>query len=254
MASKLDSASLEMGGRMNGNGISAKSAHGGEWQKSAGAPDFKLTLLSLVDAVCHGVAISLAIYLFYDCLREYQLLSWHAPLFTLAYMLFMTEGFLIFLPHSALTRGWSRKHLVKLHWILQLIGFICIVLGMIIIVVYKLLNNKRHFAKPHSITGLVAVIFAVVVSLFGWWTRINRKYHYGFKLSTLKLFHAGLGVVAYGVGVAAQVLGYYSNYYIKKHDVDWRVFLSVITALLGTTTFLFAVASLYKRLRTYLHK
>jgi len=107
----------------------------------------------------------------------------------LQYMFFMTEGFLIFLPHNTLTRDWRRKHLVKLHWILQLAGFICIVLGMIIIVVYKLLNNKRHFAKPHSITGLVAVILAVIVSLFGWWTRLDRRvkffYYYYFILHLL---------------------------------------------------------------------
>jgi hypothetical protein len=68
----------------------------------------------------------------------------------------------------------------------------------------------------------------------------------------MKLAHTVLGVVAYGVGVAAQVLGYYSNYYKKLHDFEWRLFLSVVTTLLGTVTFLFALKSLYHRLKVFL--
>jgi len=68
----------------------------------------------------------------------------------------------------------------------------------------------------------------------------------------LKLAHVFLGVVAYGVGVAAQVLGYFSNFYKEKHDFEWRLFLSVITALLGTLTFLFALNSFYFRFKTFL--
>ncbi|CAB3372225.1 Hypothetical predicted protein [Cloeon dipterum] len=241
---KTESAFYEMSSRIPDDAIAEKKL---ELRKS-GQPDLRMTFLSLVDALSHALAIWLVVYLSWDCFSHFELLAWHGPLFTLAYVLFMTEGLLIFLPHSVLTRGWGHKHLVKLHWILQLLGFICIVLGMIIIVVYKLLNNKRHFAKPHSITGLVAVILAVLVSLFGW------KYHLGFKMSNLKLAHTALGVVAYGVGMAAQILGYFSNYYKKKHDVDWRVFLSVITGMLGLVAFLFASMSLYRRTMTFLRK
>jgi hypothetical protein len=47
-------------------------------------PDFRLSMLSLVDSLCHGVGITLAVYLWWDCFRDYKLISWHAPLFTMA--------------------------------------------------------------------------------------------------------------------------------------------------------------------------
>jgi hypothetical protein len=81
-----------------------------------------------------------------------------------------------------------------------------------------------------------------------------RKYHYGITLSHLKLVHSALGVIAYGVGVAAQVLGYYSNYYIKMHEFEWRLFMSLVTASLGTVTFLFALKSLCERVKIVFQK
>jgi Eukaryotic cytochrome b561 len=81
-----------------------------------------------------------------------------------------------------------------------------------------------------------------------------RKYHFGLKLSHLKLLHSALGVIAYGVGVAAQVLGYYSNYYKKLHEFEWRLFMSLVTGLLGTVTFLFALKSLYERVKIVFQK
>lgn len=50
-------------------------------------PDFRLLILSLLDSLCHGVAIALAIYLWWDCFQEdqeYKLRSWHGPVFTVA--------------------------------------------------------------------------------------------------------------------------------------------------------------------------
>jgi len=76
---------------------------------------------------------------------------------------------------------------------------------------------------------------------------LNRKYHYGFKLSHLKLAHVSLGV-------AAQVLGYFSNYYKKMHDFEWRLFMSGVTIILGAVTFLFALRNLYFRLKNLLSK
>jgi len=47
-------------------------------------PNFGLSALSLVDSLCHGIAISLVVYLWWDCMQVYKLLSWHGPLFTMA--------------------------------------------------------------------------------------------------------------------------------------------------------------------------
>lgn len=52
-------------------------------------PDLRLSMLSLLDSLCHGVAITLAVYLWWDCFQEYQLLSWHGPLFTIAVSAFV---------------------------------------------------------------------------------------------------------------------------------------------------------------------
>ncbi|XP_065353488.1 transmembrane reductase CYB561D2-like [Cloeon dipterum] len=224
--------------------------------RKSGRPSFRVAFFSLGDSLCHALTISMVVYFFWDCLNQSisSLTGWHASLFTLAYVFFMTEGLLIFLPHSVISRGWGHKYLIKLHWILELLGFICLASGMTIIIVSKNQSNRRHFVSSHAITGLVAVILAVLVSLFGWWTRLDRKYHLGLKMSHLKLIHTALGVVSYGVGMAAQILGYFTHYYMKKHDVEWRVFLSVMTALLSLVAFLFASTSLYKRTREILRK
>ncbi|CAB3372226.1 Hypothetical predicted protein [Cloeon dipterum] len=236
--------------------------------RKSGQPSFRVAIFSLGDSLCHALAISMVVYFFWDCLNQSisSLTGWHASLFTLAYVFFMTEGLLIFLPHSVISRGWGHKHLIKLHWILELLGFIFLASGMTIIIVSKNQSNRRHFVSSHAITGLAAVILAVLVSLFGWWTRLDRqvpfivflghslKYHLGLKMSHLKLVHSALGVGSYGVGMAAQILGYFTHYYMNKHDAEWRVFLSVMTALLSLVAFLFASTSLYKRTRELLRK
>jgi len=72
MTGKSDADFLEMGKK-------PKSSSG-----SREAPNFRLSALSLVDSLCHGIGIALVVYLFWDCMQKYQLLSWHGPLFTLA--------------------------------------------------------------------------------------------------------------------------------------------------------------------------
>lgn len=162
------------------------------------------------------------------------------------YFIFMTEGFLIFLPESFLTRGWKHHQLVKLHWLLQTVAFCCIGLGLIAVVTIKIMVGNPHFSFPHSITGLVAIILSVLTGAGGVVIRMG-PYKKGPTMAQLKLGHVGLGIVAYGVGIAALLLGYFTTYLSKLVIFEWRVFMAVITVLVAALAFGNAVRGFFRR-------
>ncbi|XP_059474837.1 transmembrane reductase CYB561D2 [Neocloeon triangulifer] len=162
------------------------------------------------------------------------------------YFIFMTEGFLIFLPQSLLTKGWNRPSLVKLHWLLQVLGFCCIALGLIAVVTIKIIKGNPHFSFPHSITGLVAIIMAACTGIGGYVSRL-KPHPKGPSLAQIKLGHVFFGMASYVVGVAALVLGYFTSYFGKLVDYEWRLFIAVITVLVSTVAFVNASVGFYRR-------
>ena len=165
----------------------------------------------------------------------------------------MTEGFLIFLPESILTRGWKHHQLVKLHWLLQTVAFCCIALGLIAVVTIKIMVGNPHFSFPHSITGLVAVILAVLTGMGGVVIRMG-PYKKGPSLAQLKLGHVGLGLVAYFVGIATLLLGYFTTYFAKLVQFEWRVFMAVITVMVAAVAFGNAAVGFYSRVKNFVAK
>jgi len=163
----------------------------------------------------------------------------------------MTEGFLIFLPESVLTRGWKHHQLVKLHWLLQVVGFCCICLGLIAVVTIKIMVDNPHFAYPHSITGLVAIILATLTCCGGAVVRMG-PYKKGPSMAQLKLGHVGVGLVAYVVGIAALVQGFLTSYLGKLVYYEWRIFMAVATVLVTSVAFGNATFNWYKRVKNYL--
>lgn len=76
--------------------------------------------------------------------------SWHVFLTTIGYQLLMAEAIMVFYTPNSLTYFHSHKVKKHLHWILQLIGAVCIITGNVIITVIR---TTPHFETLHAITG-----------------------------------------------------------------------------------------------------
>lgn len=106
---------------------------------------------SYLNIANHLMNASAAFYMtLYSMRQGWQSVTWHIFLTTVGYQLLMTEAIMVlYSPNS-----WSYFHSYRtkkhLHWILQTIGTIFIVVGNVIIVVIK---KTPHFVSAHAVTG-----------------------------------------------------------------------------------------------------
>ena len=86
--------------------------------------------------------------------QEYQ--TYHAWFTTVGYQVFMSEGILAMYnknTYTMLIR--SRPLKARIHWILQAIGGIFAVYGMLIMIYNREITSRPHFHNTHGIAGKV---------------------------------------------------------------------------------------------------
>lgn len=108
-------------------------------------------LQSYLNVANHLMNAAAALYMTSYSIRQgWQSITWHIFLTTIGYQLLMTEAIMVlYSPNS-----WSYFHSYRtkshLHWILQAIASVFIVVGNVIIIVIK---KTPHFKSVHAITG-----------------------------------------------------------------------------------------------------
>ncbi|KOX76672.1 Cytochrome b561 domain-containing protein 1 [Melipona quadrifasciata] len=111
--------------------------------------------------------------------------------------------------------GWkvSRVNRVTLHWILHTLGLGLVLIGLIIIVVNKTVNNYSHFVTPHSILGLVSIILTFFTAAFGVVTNNSRWLYPRFRPVLLKIVHAFSGIIVTILLLATLITGTYTKWW-----------------------------------------
>lgn len=163
----------------------------------------------------------------------------------------MTEAICCFIEPNIPTLGLGAGRRKQLHWILQAIGGCSITVAFVVIVLNKRRLGKEHFTSWHGLIGLLATIAAGVgllggvVALYGvqWrsWLRVRP--------AVVRLAHAVVGVLAYGLGVAAVALGLQSSWFGEHADAGTRAACVVLAVAVGVYAAVMPVWRAYGRVR-----
>ena len=164
-------------------------------------------------------------------------------------LLLMAEAVMIMSQGNLIASNLSRQGRVRLHWILQASAAAFIFAGFLVIVINKNLHNKNHFKSWHSVIGLVFLVCVGITSSGGVVTLYSLRLKQYIKPAKMKLFHNLVGVLTFGIGVATEIFGIYTQWFLKHSSLSTQIVCTVFVLLGGIFTLESAVKSAYARFK-----
>lgn len=163
--------------------------------------------------------------------------------------LFLTQGILSLLVENPITRYLSHKNKIRLHWILQTVGCLCLYSGFLIIFINKNLKNKHHFATWHAKFGLFSMICIVMTSIGGFFALYNMKFKQYIKPIINKTMHAIFGVNSFIFGNLTIILGFSSHWFTERTYFHSQIICIGIVFLVTVWTVLKPIKFVIYRLK-----
>lgn len=108
----------------------------------------------------------------------------------------MAEAISVFYSENVWTQQHTRSVRKTLHWILQTVGSLVAILGMII----EFLNKQQHFTTTHAILGLIAGLFTLIGMLNGVTALFSVELKKYVKPIYFKMAHNVTGIAAFVLG------------------------------------------------------
>ncbi|XP_055643502.1 uncharacterized protein LOC129779816 [Toxorhynchites rutilus septentrionalis] len=137
-----------------------------------------------------------------------DMFTWHIFLCSVGYQFFMAESFLTLYSANSWTMSNSPDTKRLLHWVLQVIGCVAILIGTGLEIYIKEERKRSHFKSDHAITGLVSIVFIVLSMLNGVAALYATKIRHIIKPIYIKLCHYLTGIVAFVIGMVSLALEY----------------------------------------------
>lgn len=113
----------------------------------------------------------------------------------------MTQAILVFYSENVWSKQHTRQTRKTFHWILQAIGSLAAIIGIIIEFIGRSLKSKSHISSTHSTIGLIAAISTFV----GMFSGIHALYSMELKKYVRpvysKLAHNLNGIIAFSLGI-----------------------------------------------------
>ncbi|XP_076664316.1 transmembrane reductase CYB561D2 [Andrena cerasifolii] len=181
-------------------------------------------------ALTHILLLAPVIYILSLAFGNYSFFSWHPICMSLGVGLLITEAVFSVSGEAYLGSKVSRLNRVTMHWVAHTAGLTLVLIGLIIIVVNKVANNRYHFASPHSVLGLISIILAFLIASFGIITNNPKWLYPRFRPVLLKIVHAFGGVAVTILLLASVITGTYSHWWPGSDTGRSLVFSSFFIA------------------------
>ena len=134
----------------------------------------------------------------------------------------------------------KHKDRVNLHWILNTLGLICILLAYASIYLKKEQNNKNHLTSWHGLISFIAIVYTLIQYVAGHnLTVFNNMFKKltGISYGVLAILHATSGTFLFGLICASFLTGFYTDWYLKNiHYVVWYLsfaYAALFAAFIG---------------------
>ncbi|CAL7945033.1 unnamed protein product [Xylocopa violacea] len=170
-------------------------------------------IMLVFSALTHILLLLPVLYILSLAFIYYTFFSWHPICMSVGVGLLMTEAVFSVSGEAYIGSKLSRVNRVTMHWVLHTFGLALVTIGLIIIVVNKIQNNREHFATPHSILGLVSIILAFLTAAFGIVTNNSRWLYPRFRPVLLKIMHAFGGILVTILLLATLITGTYTKWW-----------------------------------------
>lgn len=149
-------------------------------------------------------------------------------------MIFMTTAVNAVSPGDLATEWMPIRLRSARHWVLQVLGGIIIIVGFIVIMCNKIINDKPHFTSLHAKFGLASLIFMSCTMIGGVGALYSLKLkHYLAPIYT-KLLHASVGLITFILGVISIILGLFSHWWSFGDALRYISFTLVLLVMLVT--------------------
>jgi cytochrome b-561 domain-containing protein 2 len=145
----------------------------------------------------------------------------------------MFQASIVYSQDSSLLMTLKHKTKVNIHWILNTLAVICILIAYICIYVNKEQNSKPHLVSWHGIFGLIAIVYACIQWFAGHFlTLLVERVRPIIPYSKLKRYHAFSGLLLYFFMSTALILGLFSNWF-QTQNSSFIQYLCVVCVLLS---------------------
>lgn len=148
----------------------------------------------------------------------------------------------------------TRTTRVRLHWIFQLGGLIFVLLGLLIIVIYKVSKGKRHLHSWHAILSATSIGLLIVTNLSGLLAKYSVKFRQTVSPAKLKMFHIFAGIFAFIMAIVAVITGFYTGYYTEANKIVTvvnRHYCTAVTVILSVVVLANPLVEIISRLFPY---
>ncbi|XP_012055743.1 PREDICTED: uncharacterized protein LOC105618823 [Atta cephalotes] len=160
----------------------------------------------------HFLLVAPMIYILVISFGNYSCFSWHVICSTVGVVL-MTEAVFCISGEAYIVWKLPGSNRVTIHWILNTIGLILILIGLILAIVNKFDYNSLYFATSHSQLGLVTIILAFLVAAFGILAN-NTVWVYPYVRPVLiKVIHDFSGIIIIILLLASLITGLYTYWW-----------------------------------------
>ncbi|KAI4495698.1 hypothetical protein M0802_008533 [Mischocyttarus mexicanus] len=151
------------------------------------------------------------IYIVVLSAETYNTFSWHPILTTIGIGLLMLEAIFCVSGEAYVSTKLSRKNRILVHWVLQSLGFVLTLAGVLVIIVMK--GNKSHFKSDHGKLGLAAMILFAVIMISGIFADNTKWFYPRIRPIPIKVFHIVFGIIVTIILVAALIDGTYTRWW-----------------------------------------
>ncbi|XP_039745949.1 cytochrome b561 domain-containing protein 2-like [Pararge aegeria] len=201
--------------------------------------------LNLVSNICALIFIGIILYC---CFKDgATLFSFHPTLMALGWLILMTSAINAVTPGDLATEWMPIRLRSARHWVLQLLAGFIILVGFLVILTNKIINDKYHFQSLHAKFGLAALVFVCFTSFGGLGALYSLKIKDYIAPIYMKLLHASVGLVTFCLGTITIILGNFSKWWSFGEVLKYTCLMLVL--IIMTLTVLRPCLKVYFRLK-----
>ncbi|CAL7950516.1 unnamed protein product [Xylocopa violacea] len=200
--------------------------------------------IKAVDVVNHVLIVSLTAFILYHSMQVYNVLNLHVSLCTLGYVLLMSEAIVVLAGESILTNSLTHRAKKHVHWVLQILGLISIISGLV--VMYRV--KTVHFRSVHAILGITSASLMIFLAMTGYPVFIASKLRSYVRPVSIKFGHNFFGTACFAIGMASQCYGYRKFRALNEQtSLDVQVICIIVTAVITILSIRNALPSLFRQ-------
>uniref|UniRef100_A0A182LRX6 ascorbate ferrireductase (transmembrane) n=1 Tax=Anopheles culicifacies TaxID=139723 RepID=A0A182LRX6_9DIPT len=166
------------------------------------------------------------------------------------YHLLMAEGIILLYSGNGWTQKLSHSHKRTVHWLIEVVGCSCCVVGIALEIYFRQSTNRRHFSSSHSIVGLISLAFLVLTLVNGLMALFASELRKRIRPIYSKLSHYLTGTVCYVLGMVAIVLAYEKKIYHQNTITEGITMMTVFTISITVLSMVGVMKTIYNQFKT----